>query len=616
MPLKTVTFSVLASADDGRQTRSGSSYPPTGTVNSSTTTTTTTPRKRLSGSTHTVDVAEFRFNTASLPDDAKVERASLILYVDGSGSQNDDGRNFVGEWYVNSNWPIDSTDYTSSVGEDAFSISLSNAPTASTTWTISLLNPDLNINRSGYTGFRVGVNGGAATGENFVQFALQDHASDPAPILSITYFTMAIDSLTVGELIHELSGPAFLNDRVTSGTASSGSASTLLDVTTGTSGLARYNTNDHRLLLGKNLIIYKGTRAGDFVAISAFNATTVTITPDPNFGGAIDSTSQYMITNRWTLTDYLAAFRQAARELRRIRPPFVTEAVGRETVLGTDILNASFDLYTTANVPDSWNLDGNSTFTQETSLSRAGRRSLKIVTDGTNVGSIRQTLPDIGRYFGRSVRVIGAAFCTTASRLTLELADGISAATTATHGGTGWEWLDTGLRSINANASKIQPSFEISAGSAVVAYLSYIYLPQPEHQHRYTLDADISLYALEPNLYVSEPIGENKDGGATFKTLIPGGAWDILYESPRKLALDIDDSYNGRILEYRGWKYFTTPTAVTTTWDGDPDPVLKVAAAILLEGANDPRAKEFRALAEDAKRRGKILHGVKVVEPN
>lgn len=407
---------------------------------------------------------------------------------------------------------------------------------------------------------------------------------------------MAIDSLTAGEIIFEVAG--LIEDREEEGTLTTGGTTTHVDV----NNLAKYAVNDHQLLLGKTFIIYKGTSAGSSQPISAFTASSDQITV-PVAITLTDNTSKYFIAPRFRLQDYLDTLRGAQRELRAWRPvPYVKEAVGREIVIGNALINGAFDLYTTANVPDGMTLDGNSTFTEETVITKTGRRSLKGVTDGANAGFVRQTIPNWGRFKGAAVLVFAWVRASTASRVTLELTDGVNTQRKTLETDDAFEWPFISPLSFNASATQLQASIEVSAGSAVTFYVDFLYVPDaPSHRHRYILDADRNLWAIEKKMRVSDKIGPSGAGGSTFQEDLPSGVTDVVYTTPRELelALGKDTSFNSRILQYRGWAYHDKVSAVTTTWTGDPEPLIWTMAARLAMRKDRAMAAEFEAKARE-----------------
>ncbi|MCH7553957.1 MAG: hypothetical protein IIC82_08175 [Chloroflexi bacterium] len=277
---------------------------------------------------------------------------------------------------------------------------------------------------------------------------------------------MPLDGRTLIQLAHELASD--LGEVEVAGTATAGGATTLTDAT----GLAPY-ADSHNSIVRNWIILHTGTSAGDHRSISALASQALTVIAWTN---TPDTTSEYSIVRR-DPQQYLDALRATAQDLRSYlsngrRYHHLKEAVGREHVLGDAFFNGSLDLFTTANVPDGVTLDSDSTFTMETVFVADGRRALKVVTDGSSAGFMRQTLSGIGRFAGTSRTLFARVYCLTASRLTVELTDGVTTKT-KTHGGGGWEWFALDSLTFGDAMTKIQRSIEISAGSAVTAFLSY-----------------------------------------------------------------------------------------------------------------------------------------------
>ncbi len=158
------TVYVAASGDDGQISCSGASYPPIGLPTADTTSFYIIPDKLYAG-TYGVYVGLLRWDTSFLPDDAIV-LADTLVFREAISSQNPDGRQLTAEWYPASNWPIDATDWTSTVGTDA----LAGSPIAFTggIWYKICLDNATGISLIGYTGMRLHISGGAPVEDNYV----------------------------------------------------------------------------------------------------------------------------------------------------------------------------------------------------------------------------------------------------------------------------------------------------------------------------------------------------------------------------------------------------------------------------------------------------------------
>lgn len=399
--------------------------------------------------------------------------------------------------------------------------------------------------------------------------------------------TPVFTSITRGEIM--LAVARKVGDCITDGgTTTTGAANTLVDAVA-TGGLQRYLSDSDPRIYRKLLTVYKGTRAGDTVAVSAYTASSRTITPSPSFGGNIATDTKYFIHIRWDQKDYTEAI-QGAHRLLNFNPALgrgiMKEVVSREIMLGNALINPVFDLYTTANTPDGWTTT-NLTVTQETTVTYGGcRRSLKVITDGANVANLTQSLGEVGRWKGQSFEAWAWVWCETASELFLRVNDGVDNHDSSKHGGTGWEKLKVTVTpaavagsGFDAMTAAIRST---TAGSTLTFYVQVVWVPQaPTNDHRYPLDADINLVVLNPHLRVSGVFSDTGGKAGTFEDYVDNDAWEIVYEATRKLRLHIGSQWNGRILEYTGWKNHAELSAITTTWAGPINPLVEVAAALL-----------------------------------
>jgi len=181
----TTNFDVAASADDGDTFGAGAGYAPAcTTVN--TTRGNIQVIKSFITPNYNVSNGLLRWDTSAILATSEITSAQLILsgYV---ATLDADARNFIGEWFDTSNWPIDCTDHTATVGATAFNIDITGS-----TGTITLSSPT-SISQTGFTGMRLGISGGTPTGENQITFQSVDGA--PAPRLAVTYDVMAVTSV-------------------------------------------------------------------------------------------------------------------------------------------------------------------------------------------------------------------------------------------------------------------------------------------------------------------------------------------------------------------------------------------------------------------------------------
>ncbi|HEX7050015.1 MAG TPA: hypothetical protein VF188_07345 [Longimicrobiales bacterium] len=188
----TTTLSVAASGDDGEVSASSAAYPPTSGSTFSTNNALVQAMRRFRtfpASGYDVAVCLFRFDTSSLAG-ATVNSATFRAVVTSRASV--DARNITIEWYPASNWPIDISDWTNTAGTSAHAGTAITSLTLNADNDFTLSNPDANINKSGYTGFRVHVDGGQPTGSNAAIFSSFDDTTHAGPRLIVDYTTFQV----------------------------------------------------------------------------------------------------------------------------------------------------------------------------------------------------------------------------------------------------------------------------------------------------------------------------------------------------------------------------------------------------------------------------------------
>jgi hypothetical protein len=181
----TTNYNIPTGADDGYVYRnSWSGWPPTSAQSENTSDTQLEAKKTYSVSDYDVSVWLMRFNTSSIPDSVTV--LSSTLAVTPLAKNNDNGRVINCEYFSFSS--ITTSHFVIDVGTTAFSTNI-NSFVVNNRLTLNLSNVS-NINKTGYTGFRAGVSGGAPTGNNYGNIAsLENTTSAYRPVLSVTYNT-------------------------------------------------------------------------------------------------------------------------------------------------------------------------------------------------------------------------------------------------------------------------------------------------------------------------------------------------------------------------------------------------------------------------------------------
>lgn len=409
--------------------------------------------------------------------------------------------------------------------------------------------------------------------------------------------TPVFTSVTRGEIM--LAVARRVGDCVTNGdTTTTGAANTLVDAAA-TGGLQRYLTDSHQAIYQKLLTVYKGTRAGDTVAVSAYTAASRTITPSPNFGGNIDTTTKWFIHERFNQRDFTEAI-QAGQRLLNFDPSLgmgvMKEVVAEEIVYGNALTNGAMFRWTagTSAAPDGWTLAGTgAAVAQDATVAIAGTYSAKVTSDGTNAAYLYQQLTPLSRWRGRNIRVYALFMADVADRASVRIGQGITSSITTIGSAVTADqanvvkWaditsaFDTAVSSAPPTSLTLQ--FAISAGSAVNMRCGFAFIEDPEPRDEYAIDADESLVVLDPNLYVSEPVTQTQSGALSFSRRIGPEAWQIVHSTTRRIKLNIRRGQirNGSVIRYTGWKNHAELSAITTTWAGPIDALVDMAVALL-----------------------------------
>jgi hypothetical protein len=183
-PPTTITVGVAAGGDDGNVVVTAPGYPPVGGAVANSTGSVLTAGRRFVYGGYDVFDGLVRFDTSAIPDGATITGATLRLYVTGKADGNN--RNLVAEWYDAGSWPIDAGDYVLNPGGSALAGAdvTQIAVGASNDFALTGFG---SISKTGYTGLRLGVDGGQPTADNYVQIAAFDHPTLAEPRLIVTY---------------------------------------------------------------------------------------------------------------------------------------------------------------------------------------------------------------------------------------------------------------------------------------------------------------------------------------------------------------------------------------------------------------------------------------------
>ena len=180
------TFTVLASADDGKVSKSGLGYPPPGTAWADTTFGSLLAARSnwtAEGERYEICVGLMRWNTSVIPAGSTIVSAQLrvrAMYI-----LNYEARSLRLEWYASGNWPISADAYAQDEAGDAGTFPLSGL--VNNAYNTLDLATVTGIIAAGWTGMRLHLTGGEPTDSNQVGIASKDNTDgyDPPQLIVI-----------------------------------------------------------------------------------------------------------------------------------------------------------------------------------------------------------------------------------------------------------------------------------------------------------------------------------------------------------------------------------------------------------------------------------------------
>ena len=361
-----------------------------------------------------------------------------------------------------------------------------------------------------------------------------------------------------------------VDDLIDAGTASAGSATTLDDA-------VRFTDPTDSRLNGVQVYIGNGAGQSRETRATAFTPASDRITIPS--GTALDSTSEYMLTRRFSQSDILNAIRLTLWRYGKYGLNYNDQSL----LAGCPLVNATF-YDNSGTFPNGWTRTGTGgTFARESTVSKHGRYSASILSNGTDAAGIRQDVPNAGLYRGKSVRAKAWLFTNTTARVEFLIEDGIDTTTglltvTGTNRGWGAAIAETPSLTVSDRASRLRISVGITAGSAVTVYVSGVYI---DGGGPYWREWDIPAGAPTAIEYLG--VEEALEGPLADRIYPPG--FEILGETTRRLRLNATPPL-GSILHVVGrTKWADHATAASdddTTFDGSAEGLAAAAAAMLL----------------------------------
>ena len=372
-------------------------------------------------------------------------------------------------------------------------------------------------------------------------------------------------------------------DLVRSGTATSGSATTIVDT-------VNFIDATDTALKGVHFNIINGAGQSRAGRATAFTPGTDTLTIPS--GTAIDSTSEYLLSYRFSHGDLLSAIRRALWSLGKWAKDWEDQSL----ILGSPLVNATF-YDNSGTFPNGWTRTGTGgVFTQESTISKHGRYAASIVSDGTNAAGIRQDVLNVGRYRGKQVRAKAWLFTNTASRVEFLIDDGIDTTTglltlATTNRGWGTAIAETPSLTVSDRATRLRVSVNITAGGAVTAYVSGVFVTGYDWR-------EWDIPAGSPRA-VTEALYENSMEGHFDNYLELHNGLTVVRETTRRLRVE-NTLPQGHILHLKGrtnWAdHATAASDDDTTFDEISAWLIAQAAYLLL--MTKPRTEDLPLIKE------------------
>lgn len=190
MPIDTFTIA-LGAHDEYVKTRDNEpAYPIAAPVLSRNTTGSSlyAARSRAGAGAFYVRVCLLRWDTSTLAG-ATITSATLRFFANGAQTLDTDGLSLAADWYLSTG--VDASDYSYAPGTNAHAGTAIASLATGTDNDLTLLDPNTNINKAGFTGVRLHVlqraSDAAPTGANQVDIRSFESSASTAPRLLVNY---------------------------------------------------------------------------------------------------------------------------------------------------------------------------------------------------------------------------------------------------------------------------------------------------------------------------------------------------------------------------------------------------------------------------------------------
>ena len=383
----------------------------------------------------------------------------------------------------------------------------------------------------------------------------------------------------------------------------------------------------------------EGPAAGDIRLVSDYDGATRVFTSSSNWS-ATPTTASVVLLSRYHPQSAEEAVKSIIRDYAALNAKPLTDGGWRVGNIlrdghlerwyqSTAISSGTFLDNTGYTTRNGWKVQGTTaTATRESVFARNASKytqySAKVTSNTTNDAYLEQLVDDWGNYAGESVKIIGWAYASAASRVYFRVDDGVTQTATNTggssgiHSGTaGWEELSKSSIAVSAAATKLSAQCFVlgTAGGSIAPYFDDVRLIPDRFVYTYRIpDEFVYIKGIEvetgtEGIFVDTvPIDL---GDSLFWKVVTHYDGDAYVQFTGNYAFDSQvesfDTLNGILTKDRhmllhGYGYRTDTMAATTNIELDPQMVAYLAAAQIVEGRGKDASK-LRQQAEQAKRR-------------
>lgn len=269
-------------------------------------------------------------------------------------------------------------------------------------------------------------------------------------------------------------------------------------------------------------------------------------------------------------------------------------------IIGDHLRNGAFDRWNAgdSSAPDNWTLTGSgASVAKNTNRAYvyAGRYSMALTNGASQAANIESDdIPNFPAFAGETITVKAKIYTTTASRVTIEVTDGVTTTESSAHdGNNGWDG-DGGATiavsnfTIAANPTKLTVNIKISSGGAITPYIGRVWVEGLPFNYEYELPARSN----NGFTYISEVWAEGDTDGvfdipvAVMHGMNPIFNIDMSQEPRRMRFTNLADAYNRpgfRQLKIVGLRFPVLPTAETSAIEVDPEFVRLRASQHLID---------------------------------